>query len=152
IDELVVEVPDRLPRRRQTREGAALILKGLRVLGVDPVRATALALAQELEKKLVPEPGIYHWDSTRVLNPIAKPIQGPEKILLFLHGTASKTAQGFGALIMDGREQKWGELCAEYQGRVYALEHKTLTESPIKNAIDALKMIPEGATLHLVSH
>jgi hypothetical protein len=151
-DELVVEIPDKLPRRGQTRGGAALVLKGLRVLGVDPVRGTAVALAQELEKKLVPEPGVYHWDSTRALIPITKPIHGTERILLFLHGTASKTAQGFGALIMDGREQKWAELCAEYEGRVYALEHKTLTESPIKNAIDALEMMPEGATLHLVSH
>jgi hypothetical protein len=151
-EKLVVKIPDSLPRRRQARGVGAFVIKALRVLEVDPVAATALAIAHKLEAKLVPTPGLYHWDSKGVLNLLTKKIEGPETILLFLHGTASKTMQGFGALVEPERQKSWAELCDSYNGRVYALEHKTLSESPIKNAIDALEMLPEGATLHLVSH
>src|SRR5690606_21554388 len=41
---------------------------------------------------------------------------------------------------------------ARRYGRAYAWEHHSLTESPIKNALDLAGLLPEGARRHLVSH
>lgn len=40
----------------------------------------------------------------------------------------------------------------DYGERIFALEHKTLSLSPIDNACDVLETLPENAILHLVSH
>lgn len=77
-----------------------------------------------------------------------------EPALLFLHGTASSTAGSFRAL--------WGDEASEvdarakivkaYGNRVYGFEHRSLTDSPIANALALLESLPVGARLHLVSH
>ncbi|HZT54950.1 MAG TPA: hypothetical protein VFA35_01900, partial [Burkholderiaceae bacterium] len=41
---------------------------------------------------------------------------------------------------------------ARYKNRVYALDHPTLGESPITNALALVKALPAGARLHLVTH
>ena len=75
-----------------------------------------------------------------------------QPLLLFLHGTASSTAGSFGELWVPERRQILEQLLAPYQGRTVALEHRTLTESPVENAIQVLEGLPSGARLHLVSH
>ena len=71
--------------------------------------------------------------------------------LVFLHGTASSTEGSFGSLRLS-QESVWNRLHKEYAERVFALEHRTLTESPISNAIDLLEALPAGRELHVVSH
>ena len=44
------------------------------------------------------------------------------------------------------------ELFKYYDNRIYALEHWTLSVSPIQNAIDLIKELPKNSTVHLVSH
>ncbi|MGI9288589.1 MAG: DUF7379 domain-containing protein, partial [Pseudomonadales bacterium] len=67
------------------------------------------------------------------------------------HGTASSTDGSFGALWSD--QSMLAQLLFEhYEQRVFAFEHRTLSESPIENARALVKKIPAGATLHLVSH
>ncbi|MGB8720348.1 MAG: hypothetical protein WCD46_13640, partial [Desulfobacterales bacterium] len=39
-----------------------------------------------------------------------------------------------------------------YGERVYAFEHRSLTQSPIQNALELVELLPDGAQLHLVSH
>jgi pimeloyl-ACP methyl ester carboxylesterase/tetratricopeptide (TPR) repeat protein len=79
--------------------------------------------------------------------------QGP--LLVFIHGTASNTEGGFGTLWAAGNTQGATlrkELENTYKERVYAYEHRTLTISPIDNALELAKSLPDGAELHLVSH
>jgi tetratricopeptide (TPR) repeat protein len=71
--------------------------------------------------------------------------------LLFVHGTASWCGGSFGEL-WSGERPLIDGLMERYGGRVYAFEHRTLTESPVANALQLLKSLPAGATLHVVSH
>ena len=88
---------------------------------------------------------------------------GPESTkrrLLFLHGTASSTAGSFGALWRNSSPEDrtpppdFRRMLDRY-GEVLAFEHRTLTNSPIDNAIDLLQQLqalPDGTCLDLVSH
>src|SRR5262245_31433937 len=76
--------------------------------------------------------------------------EGAQPSLVFIHGTASWCGGSFGKLwlgkrLIDGLMDRYG-------GRVYALEHRTLTESPVANAIQLLESLPKGAILHVVTH
>ena len=74
-----------------------------------------------------------------------------EKVLLFIHGTASSSEAGFGKLWADHPDMV-DKLFKNYADRVYAFEHYSLTQSPIRNAIDLAGQLPERALLHIVSH
>lgn len=82
-----------------------------------------------------------------------------QPLLIFLHGTASSFTGSFGGLWKEGnddagrkRKEARSKLAGRYGERVYALEHRSLTVSPIDNALDLVKWLPDGAELHLVSH
>lgn len=72
-------------------------------------------------------------------------------ILVFVHGTASSTMGSFGHLRKDDRDL-WDELSRKYGDRIYGFEHRTLSESPIENAIALVDSLPKGAHVSLVSH
>ena len=72
-----------------------------------------------------------------------------EPTLLFIHGTASSTEGSFKALWM---EMYLSHLVCPYGERIYAFEHRSLTESPVANALDLVMKLPRGARLHVVSH
>ena len=71
--------------------------------------------------------------------------------LVLIHGTFVDTVSTFGAWwqlhggLVDG-------LFKAYDGRVYALDHRTLGASPIDNALTLARACPPGARLHLVTH
>ena len=121
----------------------------------------AKALIWLIERQLKPREGLYHWD--QVANP-AKPdavdpaqatfegIDPTQPILLFLHGTGSSTRGSFGEFLEKGATDQWKELTSYFGDRIYALEHKTLSRSPIENALVVADRMPANANLHLVSH
>jgi pimeloyl-ACP methyl ester carboxylesterase len=142
------------PADKQSRDIAAWVLKGLKVLGIDPVAKTAdLAERQVIERfeeKLNPPSGLYSLDGpTAVRKAITAETQfdasGPA--LIFLHGTASSISGSFGHMA-----GTWDQLSAHYPGRIYGFQHKTLSVSPVTNVLALAKLLPRGATLHLVSH
>ncbi len=77
-----------------------------------------------------------------------------EPILLFLHGTASSSKGSFGKLWenqnVQGKEAR--KILEEKYADRYAFEHRSLTESPIQNALKLARLLPVEAELHLVSH
>lgn len=81
-------------------------------------------------------------------------------ILILLHGTASSTRGSFSGLWRERHERSsvsprgtWQQLISElYAGRVFALEHCTLSESPILNACTVLEHLPKDQPVHLISH
>ena len=75
-----------------------------------------------------------------------------QPILLFLHGTGSSTRGSFGEFLEPGAEDQWKELTRFFGDRIYALEHKTLSRSPIENALVVAERVPANANLYLVSH
>ncbi|MES2740378.1 MAG: CHAT domain-containing protein [Pseudomonadota bacterium] len=134
------------------RDGAAAwMLKALRVYRAGAAGMTALAAAgafqdRQLEHRL----GLYRcaterWELTAVtaLAPAAEPI------LLLIHGSASSTEGTFRGLWNGGLAAR---LAAQYGNRIYGFEHRTLTDSPIANALALARLLPPGAVLHLLTH
>lgn len=82
-------------------------------------------------------------------------LEGPEPLLLLIHGTASSTHGSFGQL-WHSEKREIGEtrakLFGRYPERVFAFEHRSLTRSPISNALHLVDALPEGARLHLITH
>jgi CHAT domain-containing protein len=74
---------------------------------------------------------------------------GDQPYLLLLHGTFSHTEAAFTEL---RGSTEWARTANRYHGRLLALEHATLGLTPAQNALDAARVLPEGARLHLISH
>ena len=76
--------------------------------------------------------------------------EGP--LLVFIHGTASSTRGSFGELRNSAAAAEWNDIARTYGKRIFALEHRTFSESPTENALVLAKSLPTGAKLHLVTH
>jgi len=133
-------------------------LGGKAGLGVSWAGTKALMWA--IEKRLEHEPGLYHWTAGAGS---AADFEAPKfsaalqadpalyPMLVFVHGTASSTLGSFGDL-RTGDRDLWTALERQFSGGIHAFEHRTLSESPIDNAIQLVKALPVGANVCLVSH
>lgn len=113
----------------------------------------ATALMTAIESQLAGPPGLYRWNGG-VLNPQDKvsdatPLKTSQPILLFIHGTGSHTLGSFGELPSTAA---WKDLQLKFGTQIVGLEHRTFSESPIANALQALQNLPEKAHVQLVSH
>ncbi len=119
-------------------------------------------MGERAEKVLLKgnKPGLYRCslDDEFSLKTVAKnariPIdKGP--ILVFIHGTASSCEGSFGKLWASKRRfarEARRRLARIYADRVFVLEHLSLTQSPISNAMELAERLPKGSEIHLVSH
>ncbi|MBU8817758.1 CHAT domain-containing protein [Mycolicibacterium goodii] len=117
-------------------------------------------LIRLIEKDL--RPGLYTWtDATdNATDPQNRPapvdlhngFDVDKPILVFIHGTASSTRGSFGQLLADDAHPQWQVLQRVFDDRIYAFEHRTLSESPIDNAIALVKALPNNARVSIVSH
>ena len=149
-------------RQRSERGWLKLGIRVLDFFGIDLAGKTAHALSSKFEVKPLKDnrPGLYHCPmadgfSLLPVNKNHPVVNGKGPILVFLHGTASSSKGSFGKLWneknLHGKAAR--KLLAERYGeRAYAFEHRSLTQSPIHNALDLAKRLPEGTELHLVSH
>jgi pimeloyl-ACP methyl ester carboxylesterase len=138
-----------------TREGfTAWVIKGLRVFRQGPAGMTALIAAGTFQDaRLEQRNGLYRCAGDRLsLSPVEQLPASADPSLIFLHGTASSTEGSFGDLWTNETYRR--QLADAYGTRIFALEHRSLTESPIANVLALVKALPkEGAVrLHLVSH
>lgn len=111
-----------------------------------------------VESRLLQAPGLYRWvkgsepreSLVRVTEEqLAKDtLAGP--MLLFLHGTGSNTLGSFADLRADGRD--WESIERTFGDRIFALEHRTLSESPVENALALARTLPARARLSVVTH
>ncbi len=126
-------------------------------LGVTWIGTKALMWA--IESRLARAPGLYRWIGAQgeptdlfALGDAAlarEAAHGP--LLVFIHGTGSSTVGSFGDLQNVSRED-WKALEAKFGERIYAFEHRTLSESPIDNAVALAQALPNGARVNLVTH
>ncbi|MBU4262870.1 MAG: CHAT domain-containing protein [Proteobacteria bacterium] len=123
--------------------------------------ATAKLLMYLIEKRLTPDPGLYRWASVDADTPLdlgkatpltANDLPKDKPILVFIHGTASRTLGSFGAFCERDASQEWRTLRATFGENIYAFEHRTMSESPIDNVIPLVECLPEGTQLYLVTH
>ena len=141
---------------------AGLAIRVLDFFGVDLVEASARKLGKALEEKQFGghAPGFYRLDLVGAFRLHAVPdteaiAAGAGPLLVFLHGTVSSTESSFGKLwdAANGEGARVrAALAPAYGDRVFALEHRTLSESPITNALALARRLPDGAEVHLVSH
>ncbi|HTE11567.1 MAG TPA: CHAT domain-containing protein, partial [Chitinophagaceae bacterium] len=72
-----------------------------------------------------------------------------DPFFLFIHGTNSDTLGAYADL---KNTAAWTTLHNKYRGNVIAFQHRTLTESPLENAVKLATMLPDNANLHIISH
>ena len=133
-------------------------------LGIDlavklPAWFATKVLIRIIESRLKPGPGLYTWeDATRqpvpdTVTPVS--LEGfdvGKPFLVFIHGTASSARGSFGAFLSQDAQPQWQALRHQFEDRIYAFEHRTLSDSPIDNAIDLLSALPRNARVSIVSH
>ena len=125
----------------------------------DPAVSIVTALATRKLDGAVDE-GVYQLSA----EPLPKSLKGSGRkltavpaaddggpLLVLVHGTFVDTISTFGKL-WTMHPQTVRDLCTRYKNRVYALDHPTMGESPIANALALAKALPAGARLHLVTH
>ena len=139
-------------RQRSTadRGVVGIGIKVLEIFGVDLKKKSAALLSRTFEERQLKghAPGLYRvpfdaGGAQVALDATAPPLPADRPILLFLHGTMSSVMGSFGDLWSTTGEdggraalQAREALRARYGADVYAFEHRTLTESPIQNALD----------------
>ncbi len=126
-------------------------------LGVSWLGTKALMWA--IESRLTRAPGLYRWvaaqgEPTDLLDAgsatlAADAAAGP--MLVFIHGTASSTVGSYADLQTSSADY-WRTFATRYGERIYAFEHRTMSESPIENALQLASTLPRNARLHIVTH
>ena len=157
----VFDVSDTWPvEGTQSERGfGGMVLKGLKLLGIDPVRESVVAIAARFEAGKPgdpkrPGPGFYR---VRVASgafglEAAGTVPTDKPVLVLIHGTASSTWGSFGDLWSAARADALGRLRDRYGANIFALEHRSLTESVVANALTLANALPSGATVDLLTH
>ncbi|MBU4263128.1 MAG: CHAT domain-containing protein [Proteobacteria bacterium] len=148
-----VRINASLPQMTEERGILQWVVKRLRFLGFDVAEGAAEKLAERIDTRKGLE-GLYSCSIDKEkLELYEHPDfpSGADPFLVFIHGTMSSTEGSFGGLWSE-QPQVRRRLAEHYDGRTYAFEHKTFSESPIVNALALAKALPDGARLHLVSH
>ncbi|HEX6829382.1 MAG TPA: CHAT domain-containing protein, partial [Burkholderiales bacterium] len=154
--------PARMPAARGERGMLGLGIKVLDFFGIDLQERAARNLGTWIEDKQLKgnKPGLYRCplegDFALVAMAEGEAIPAGEgPILVFIHGTASSCESSFGKLWAPGNREGMSareRLKTRYSGRVFAFEHRSLSESPIANALALLEHLSVGAEVHLVTH
>ncbi|GAB5472442.1 MAG: hypothetical protein Mars2KO_05410 [Maribacter sp.] len=132
-----------------------ILIKTIGIFGLksiqDVSKVTGRQLAEGYDTKVQPRPGLFKVDANFELKRAPENLETLEPHLVLIHGTLSTTKEAFGQL-QKGGTAIWGELSDTYGGQILALEHQTLSVSPIQNAIDFLKHCTNGIHIDIVSH
>lgn len=128
--------------------------KGTKALSGAIVRVAA----QKWDDFQQPQEGLFsihkNWTKHRVNGSFRAESNKP--YLLLIHGTASSFDGSFGKLDEEANQKESNELfpaiIKEYDDRILAFEHHTLTKTPIQNALDLVRQLPDEIELHLISH
>ena len=119
-----------------------------------PSQKTTKNIGVLFDERLMPakQIGLFHLDSEFKRKPVVTKKLKAEKYLLFLHGTISSTDGSFSKIRMDQNSNVWDTILQKYKKNILCLEHKTVSVSPIQNAVAVLEKLPEGCSLDIISH
>ena len=151
----------RLVGSAATRGIGDAVIHALRFFRIDLpdrlARAGRQRLVDAIEDTLGTAPGLYRLNDAAaapVLEPLgARARFDDQPYLLFIHGTNSSTAGSFGDLWSVDGGAAIGALRTRYgRGHLLALQHRSLSESPLDNALQVARAIPDGVRLDLLTH
>lgn len=144
-----LEVPSFFTTPGKTRGFDEVIAtKGVTILTGLIAKDAARALANKMESSL--DTGMHGLnDNFQFISYDATTVVKNKPYLLFIHGTNSSTTGAFRELM---NSKAYATLFKFYEGRILAYEHKTLTESPLKNVTDLLNLLPNEIIVDVVSH
>ena len=125
------------------------ILRPKVVTGVAETSAKKLALSYD--KKMMPQPGLFKLDKAFQFLPANQIIGQERPYLVLIHGTLSNTFAAFSEL-RTGENTIWDQMHKTYSAGILALEHHTLSVSPLQNALDLINSLEKGVTLDILSH
>jgi hypothetical protein len=126
-----------------------VLLKAMNIFTKKKLSIEIKELAGDLERKqLDNRSGLYQVDKSFHLQKFTG-TQSDKPWIVFLHGTNSSTKGSFGELL---ETDVWNYLHQAYEDHVLALEHETLTKSPLQNVLHLLEELPQLASVHLISH
>lgn len=107
-------------------------------------------LAVSFDEKVQPMPKLYQMTKDFRKKAFSQEATKTKNLLL-IHGTLSNIEGSFGGMLSNGTYEK---LFEKYSGHVLALEHYTLSKSPLENALDFLKSLPKNVEvdIDIISH
>jgi CHAT domain-containing protein/predicted alpha/beta hydrolase family esterase len=111
-----------------------------------------------IERRLPYGEGLYRFGdvalrSAGAADPVVlSPIDAEQPVLVFIHGAASSSQGSFGALLDSSAQSDWRAIGDVFGSRIYGFEHRTMSASPIENAIRLAQALPARARLSLVTH
>ena len=128
-----------------------LILKVIKVFTKPLVARLVKDIATDLENKhLNSREGLNRLNSNfELVDFDPKKSAADKPYLLFIHGTNSDTLGAFSALQTN---DTFSKMVSTYGDNILAFQHRTLTESPLSNAVALANSLPNNSTLHIVSH
>jgi tetratricopeptide (TPR) repeat protein len=148
-----------------SRGMGTIALKALKIFGIDTpekiaekgAQKMAAAIAEKFESQVEKQGhpfGLYRFADpqkieTKNIIRDSKKLTGDGPWLVFIHGTASSSVGSYSKL---AGSEVWKQMRETYGDRILALDHRTFSVSPIQNALDLAKLLPDGARLHLISH
>jgi hypothetical protein len=130
-----------------------LALKLVKVFTKKTVSIAIKDLADKLEAKQLTQngkikEGLFRLHPDFALVPFDQKTSA-KPFLLFIHGTNSSTWGAYADLM---NSDVWNFIQATYAENILGFQHKTLTESPLQNAVNLVKQLPNNAELHIISH
>ena len=126
-----------------------VLVKALNIFTKKAVGKEVAKIAADLEKKQLENySGLYRLDAGFNLQSFTGDATA-NPYLLFLHGTNSSTKGSFGELM---NTEVWKYMQQAYGNNILALQHETLTKSPIQNVLDLVEQLPQNISLHIISH
>lgn len=135
-----------------------IVSSGLKLLGIHFIKNVAgPGIAKKIAEKAEENNQNILYACDEKFN-LAKPFNaadakaGDNKYLLLIHGTASSTKGSFGGLLDKTGVGIYNDLFKLYKGKIIAYEHRTFSQSPVKNIIELLQQFPDDIRLDVLSH
>ncbi|MEN9559701.1 MAG: hypothetical protein RLZZ502_912, partial [Pseudomonadota bacterium] len=132
------------------------LLTGLAVVDVPLAEKSAEFIAKKWDHIWDNPRAVYQLDLSDTQyhsNPTLSPIDQSKPFLVLVHGTFVNGYSSFGKLWGTAAgEQLRQRLLAHYGQQVWSLEHATLSESPVQNAITLARALPPNSSIDLMTH
>lgn len=105
----------------------------------------------DLDQKLTPQRGLRRRVAGQ-LQPVNGVDPNAKRIVLFIHGTFSKSDVFFEHFLSTPAGKNFlDELEARYDG-IYTFDHPTLSVSPMLNGLDLARLLDTDAEIHVICH